>query len=292
MINLDSILTNSNVSNSIYFFINLLLKDNINMVNYEYSFDSIKIFNNIINNNQNNIFIDISGSKLIIDLIDNYKQLDKYDEEKEEEELKIIENESLNKIKNSLNELKKFDLILDEDTVKESKIDKIYIDIIKMLIKKNKIDSNEILDKLDLKNINITKAMLDELSNILDNNINNYKISNQEDLIDNKKINFYFILFEYILKNQIYIYHIPFLLKTKKQIIKIIKSHEFSINNLKDDSKQRLIDIINFITDSEYYYNKYLKSNDKNFKDKKNSSESIGNMPTKQNINQNQNQFK
>ena len=81
MINLDSILTNNNVSNSLYFFINLLLKDNENVVNYEYSFDSIKSFNNIINNNKNNIFIDIVGSKLIIDLIENYKQLDDYDEE-------------------------------------------------------------------------------------------------------------------------------------------------------------------------------------------------------------------
>ena len=76
--------------------------------------------------------------------------------------------------------------------------------------------------------------MIEELSKILDDNINKYKILNLTDLLDNEKMNFYFILFQYILKNQIYIYDIPFLLKTKKEILKIIKSNEFTINNSKD----------------------------------------------------------
>ena len=159
IINLDSIFEKKDLSNSFCFYLILLLKDNNDIINYDYSLDSIKNANAKINNNEN---INIINPKLIIELIKNYKQTNNYDEEDEEEnkELKKMKNESLNKIKNSLDELKKFDLILDEETIKQKKIDKIYIDIIKMLIEKNKIDNNEILDKLDLKNINITKTMI------------------------------------------------------------------------------------------------------------------------------------
>ena len=65
-----------------------------------------------------------------------------------------------------------------------------------------------IINQLELENINITKIMFDELSQILNSNksyINEYIILKEKDLYNEKKINFYFILLKYILKNSIYI---------------------------------------------------------------------------------------
>ena len=62
--------------------------------------------------------------------------------------------------------------------------------------------------------------MIDDIFKILNNNenyINDYILINNEDFSNEKKINFYFILFKYILKNSIYIYQLPFILKTKKK---------------------------------------------------------------------------
>ena len=240
-INLDSIIIENNLSN--YFYLSLLIRDNDSLVNYKYSINFIKNINNqLINENNNNIYKTILISKLIIELINNrqFEENDEEneeendeeneeendednDEEKDEEELKEIENNNKDKIKNNLNELQNLDLKLDENKIINNKIDKIYIDIIIKLIEKNKID--EILNQLDLENINLTKTMFDELSDFIKNNIEKYKISEQNDLFDAEKINFYFILFK-ILKNSIYIYQyiyqkkFKFLLELKKLIKK------------------------------------------------------------------------
>ena len=76
-----------------------------------------------------------------------------------------------------------------------------------------------------------------------------------------KKINFYYILFKYILKYQIYIYQIPFLLKSRKNILELIKSNLKEIKN-KDikDIYNKFEYIIDFFTDSKYY-KKYIEFN-------------------------------
>ena len=277
-INLDSIIIENNLSN--YFYLSLLIRDDDSLVNYKYSINFIKNINNQLINENNNIYKTILISKLIIELInnrqfeendeeneeendeDNDEEKDEEneeendednDEEKDEEELKEIENNNKDKIKNNLNELQNLDLKLDENKIINNKIDKIYIDIIIKLIEKNKFD--EILNELDLENINLTKTMFDELSDFIKINIEKYKISEQNDLFDAEKINFYFILFK-ILKNSIYIYQyiyqkkFKFLLELKKLIKKIIK---FPVNNLNDDLKNKLYEIFYFIIDSKYY---------------------------------------
>lgn len=97
------------------------------------------------------------------------------------------------------------------------------------LIKTNKIDdieyTNNIMMQLELENINLTKTMYDGLANILkfDNNyMKKYIISDKKDLYNNEKIkeeviNFYYILFRYILKKPIYIYQIEFLKEIRKK---------------------------------------------------------------------------
>ena len=254
MITLSSNIIKNNISH--YFYIMLLLKDNENIVNYTYSIDFIKNINAELNNN-NNKLKSLIISKLIIDLIKNYNGED-------EKELKQIEDNNLTIIKNNLKELEQINIKLDEKTIMKSKIDKIYIDILNILIEQNKIN-DELLNELDLENINITKTMFEELSKILEKNKNKYKIQEEKDLFDDDKINFYYILFKYIFKNQIYLYHVPFLREAKKQIIKIIKnkSKEFSFNKLKN-IRDKLIQIIDYFTDSKYYSNKYLNNNNNN----------------------------
>ena len=116
---------------------------------------------------------------------------------------------------------------------------------------------------MDLNNINITANMFFELSQILNNNedyVKKYIISNKNDLFDEKRINFYYILFKYMLKCQLYIYHIPFLLESRKNILKIIKYNlkEIQIKDIKDNYN-KFEYIIDFFTDSKYYL-KYLES--------------------------------
>ena len=250
MIPLSSNLIKNNISN--YFYLMLLLKDNKDVVNYTYPFDFIKNINAELNNNKNNKLKSLIISKLIIDLISNY-------EDEETEELETIKNKNLEMIKNNLKDIETLNIKIDEKKLKNNTIDKIYIDILDILIEKNKNNNYKLLNELDLENINITKEMFNGLSKILEKIKNKYKIQKKEDFFDDNKINFYYVLVKYILKDQIYIYQFPFLLETKKQIIKIIKNN-FPLNKFRKDIQSKLIDIIDYFIDSKYY-NKYLNNN-------------------------------
>ena len=91
--------------------------------------------------------------------------------------------------------------------------------------------------------------MLNYLINILNKEdiINNYGIFEMDDLLNGKKINFYYIFFKYILKNDIYIYQIPFFLKNKKNLIQIIK---YNYENITKNEKNAFI--LNFLFGEEY----------------------------------------
>ena len=89
---------------SCYFYLFLLLEDDPNIVNYEYSIGLIRDKNDELEKeNNSNIFKDLIKSKLILELIQNYKELKYYDKEKDEDYLEKIENNILNKIKDSNN---------------------------------------------------------------------------------------------------------------------------------------------------------------------------------------------
>ena len=104
--------------------------------------------------------------------------------------------------------------------------------------------------------------MFEKIKSVLneEENINKYMIS-EEDLDNDKKINLYYILLKYIFKEKIYIYQIALLLKARKSIIKLLKSKNNFLENLNEDNKERLEDIIKIIIDSEYYKKKYDDSN-------------------------------
>ena len=241
----------NNINLSYIFYLSLLIDENRNVINYLYSFDYIRnIYNDNINNNANNKYKLIMIFKIIIQLINNYRNTDLYDEEREEKELNEkelneIEEESKRKIKENIKHINsKIDV---KNEIIKKKIDQIYIDIIKSLIIDGKLEQykfiENIIKQLEFDNINITKLMFEEISKILnsnENNIKEYIILQEKDLYVEKKINFYFILLKYIFKNSIFIYHIPILLKTRKLILNTLKSNKLSYNKKNENIKKNL----------------------------------------------------
>ncbi len=63
------------------FYLNLLINDNKAIVNYSYSIDLINEITNLQKKISDTIYKKIIISKIIIDLIYNYKQSDNYKEE-------------------------------------------------------------------------------------------------------------------------------------------------------------------------------------------------------------------
>ena len=246
---------NSKITQNKYsedFYLTLLIEDNTDIVNYKYSFEFIKEINHQMKETKNDFLRELMMSKIISVLIKNYEGIDEYDKN----EIDELKNLNLERIESNINKLK--DLNLNKEDIINKKIDEIYIGIIMDLIKTNKIDDIEYTDnimmQLELENINLTKTMYDGLANILkfDNNyMKKYIISDKKDLYNNEKtkeevINFYYILFRYILKKPIYIYQIEFLKEIRKKIFSIIKGEIGKNNN------EKLEYIFNFFTNSYY----------------------------------------
>ena len=192
-----------------------------------------------------------------------------------------------------LNELK-----INLDFIKNKKVDEIYANIINELI--NSINNNEfvskIIEELELKNINITQELYDKLSETL-NKVQKYKIKCTDDFkFTEEIINFYYILFMYILKNPIYIYNIDLLLESRKNFLKLIKnkSKEPIIINVKN-CKEKFEYIFKFMTDTKYYNeifnNKFIFSNTLKKEDKSTKNNSLNkNLLTSANSNSRFNQ--
>ena len=227
------------------FYLNLLIMENLEIVNYEYSLDFIKIIN-IERKKTPDKYKLIMLSKIIINLIDNYRDTDEYNENEDIFELEEIEKENRQILKNNIKVFKEIELSLEEDDILKKKIDEIYIEIIIALISNKKIEDFEytynIFEQLDLKNICLTKIMYDRLAN--GQNYKDYEINNAEDLNDERKFNFYYLFLEFIFKNSIYIYNVPFLLKTKKLFLELLKQKR--VKYIKINKKKRIYYFKNF----------------------------------------------
>ena len=158
-----------------------------------------------------------------------------------------------------------------------------YIEIIVALIKQKKLEDFEftfdIIKQLNFENIDITKIMFDKLYEILNSNeyyINNYIISNGNDLYNEKKLNFYFILINYILKNPIYLYQIPFLIKTINNVNTILKNND-CLHRIKNiNIYNKLAYLINIFTNTKSQSsNKFSSFLNLNYKTKKNDKSKV-----------------
>ena len=247
------------------FYLDLLLLNNDEIINYKCSLDFIKKVNSFIksNNNSVNLIQNIIFLKAIIDLIKSYRQIDEYNEDIENKELKEMEEQK--QIKKMINgKLKNLNIKLKENDILSKNIDEIYGEIIISWLKLEEFEEidSRIINQLFLEHIYLTKNMFDKICNFFENerNIKKFMIEKIEDLSDHKKINFHYILLKYILKVSFFIYQIPFFNKTRNIILKSNLNELLSLINNKDSEIQKRIEyIILKLIDSEYYQHNYYK---------------------------------
>ena len=257
VIEINSSLMQNKISD--YFYLSLLIEYKNNTINFTYTYNFIKKLNDEINSSNNGALKEVIMSKFILELINNYKGINEFyaNYNKIKNELNDLEVLNRERIENSIKKIKYIEL-KPKDIINK-KVDQIYIRIIIDLIKTNKIDDYEnifnIIMQLDLENIHITKSMFEELVSILkseNNYMKKYIINDKSHLLDKSIINFYYTLFKYILKKKIYIYQIPFLEETRKNIINILK------NNMIAKNDEKLKYIISFFT--HYFYSEKLNN--------------------------------
>jgi len=203
-------------------------------------------------------------SKICIDLINNFKSLENFEDEYIEE-ISRIEEENKKIISDNLKIFGNCGLGMEVEEFLEKNIEKIYADLFQSLIKNKKFENYEfivnVMKRLDMENILITEKMYDELKDVLNKEefVKDYKIKNKEDIYDENKINFYFIILKYILKSSFYIYNLNFFFETRKIIINLLKSNEV-INKGKIISfNDKITYVIKKLVDSDYYFLKIEK---------------------------------
>ena len=212
------------------FYIVLLIKSDSEMINYNYEIDFIQKVNNIKNSSKSPLTIFLF-SLILMQLIDNYKASNEEDPSLAPS-LEKLYKECQN-IKNDFKKYsKKMNLNINEENIDEINLEEIFIDIINSLLSNKKLDdyaySSNILGQIELDQIELTEKMYQDLLYVFNDEknveyINEFYISEIKDLFDEKKLSFYLTIFNYILKESIYIYNFNFLLKARNEILKIIK---------------------------------------------------------------------
>jgi hypothetical protein len=251
------------------------------IMNYEYSFDFIKILNSFISKNiSENLIQSIILLKVEIDLIKNYRGMD--DKDIEEKKLDEMEEGIKKMIPDNLN------IGLTKNDLFSQKIDIIYAQIIFHWLKLKNFEEFEskIINQLFLENIYLTKDMLDKLCQLInEENKKDFIIEKIEDLSDINKINFNYVLLKDILKKSFFIYQIPFLRDARIIILNSIKKDFNGLLSLKKNKDKTIQEKIEYIIlrllDSEYYHQKIIKIL------KENSSERILNTEGSTKINSN-----
>ena len=231
------------------FYLSLLVLNNAEL-DFIYSFNYIILIYNYLKQNVNNNeqYKKIIISKILDCIIENYKDIEEYEYECEythKKELKEIESF----IQANLNDYGR------------KKIDAIYLDIIISLIKNHEFDNYDscydIIKQLDLENIDITPMIFEGLSKTLNNKaeyMDYYIINYKDDLMNETKINFYYIIIKFILK-QYDLNNIEFLNENIKQFKKILEDENgsFVISHKSPQNFKPLLNILN-IENSTYNY--------------------------------------
>ena len=266
IITINDFMKNDLTSN---FYLVLLIRDQPDLINYSISLKYIQDFSEQ-KKNEKLIYNNLINAKATVDLINNYNNCDTNDRDTKDDIVSNLKNENIELIKNIINKLKKFDIILNLEDVIEMNIDELYIKIIIILINTGKLSdyefAKEIFLQLKLDEINIPilinelifKKILETL-NTNNQNIKKYIITKIEDSFDKNIINFLYLLLNYIFKNPIYIYNIPLLSQTREKIVEFVKSNEFIELSVKRHyDVEKFENVIHKLLDSEYYSLYYL----------------------------------
>ena len=235
-----SIDENKTISYSELFYLSLLLEDIPETINYTFSINYIKAVNEIRKDIKIKKLKRILLSKILLLLINNFKGEDEYDEDEYGEEINMIEKENIEYIEKNIDIFEtEFNLQYNYSDIISKKIDYIYMEIIISLIENDKFTDYDfcwdIIEQLELDKINITNTIFQGLSNAINKeNENAYIINNINDLMNEKTLNFYYILIKYMFKkNSFYIYQINFLVKNIYNLINLISRKELKNENEK-----------------------------------------------------------
>ena len=248
------------------FYLDLLIKENDNIVNYNFPNETIislckELFK--IKKHPKKVIL----AKIIYDLIESFKGFGNFDEKLNENNLINLSNLCLKEIKDEIENDNIFWNDFDTDNILNTSIDELYAKIIIKVFKSDLCyeQASNILNELDLEAINITENIYNEIINFLINE-NNSIIETIEDFINDKNVNFYYLLLKYVLKNPLYIYQSAFLLKTRQLLISNINNSLYSlvalISEVSCGVKRKIDFIIKVLSDTDYYYDKYTQMKD------------------------------
>ena len=264
---------------SFNYYLSLLINAEGDIINYEFSINYLKLVNKNKKSNENKFF-NLINSKINIDLINNFKNINSYEENEMGELITDMENENKEDIKNNIYILNEIKLNLTEDDIYDKNAEELYVEIIIGLIENNKLCDFEytynIFKQLDLENIDIqflaSEKLLNKIKeamNINNEYIKNNIINNFDDFNDINKINFHYLLLKFIFKSSIYIYIIPLLFQEHNNIINLLKLKEYITFTLTNQIFiERIVFIIKKLCNLDYYYEKlYLNKIKKNVED-------------------------
>ena len=175
-----------------------------------------------------------------------------------------IEDKSKKVIKENIDILISYNL--NEKDIYQKKIEEIYLEIIKTLIKGENFDEEQKFDEDKIRELefeSISFYDINELNKIIDKKeeyIKKYEISEFNDLFSDYKITFYYILIKYIFKHPFFIYQNKFLNETRKTIIKlIIKNIDFLYSYIEGINDRILKEKIEYVLKSFFEYRYYYE---------------------------------
>ena len=213
-----------------YFFLSFLIKYKPEIISFSYKKGFIEKINEA-KNRTDKIFRKLIFYKIILDLIDNMKELTDNEDQNIIDSLDYIEKEYNSFIEKNIDIFENYDLSLNLSDIEGKNIDEIYSEIIYGLIRTLKFDDKDyekaediLCNQLEIESINLTEKMRAQFPRLLnydDNYVKQFIISKLADLYNIKKINFNYFLIKFILKEKIYIFEIPFFLNTEAYIRKI-----------------------------------------------------------------------
>ena len=273
-----------------YFYLTLLIKENPNILNYEYSIEYVYKLHQENKDKNKNKLNQIIKAKFIIELANEYKlDNDLYDNDNDNEEGKklgeIIDSniENIETNNDNINVLNDLGVKLDIIKFISFPIDKLYSEIIFGLIKTLKFgDYNYAIDiiinQLNLDKIDITENMYNNIGLFLDNKeneliMNNYIIKEEKDLNNDIKINFSYILIKYILKNDYYINNLKFINDLKASLKNILNQNKDILKTVDNNKYKIIADILDILhlkprkhvqNMLHIYYDDFIKNQKKN----------------------------
>ena len=262
-----------------YFYLYKLITDDLYIINYSYKYDLVKKLKENIEKEKSKL------KKYILNIFAYSIVNTDFCLDGDKNKLNKISKEIEEFLKNQQSILKEFNINLDLSNYQSFKIDNIYSAIIISLIKNKKLEdfeySENIMKQLGLDNIELTEEMFNILYKEFKDYSNKeyiecYKITSEEHLLNNKYINFYYILFKYIFKTRNYIIRIKYFYDARKSINNIIQANGKILDNLNERLEEILKKYLNLKIESYNQNEKEEKKEKERIKEKKKKKEKVG----------------